>query len=417
MQLIEQQDLANVLLLDLHLRTPSAVENALMVHGGCNVIRVDSVKDAIQKITAEAPALIISEWKLADYSALDLLRVLQSFDEWKNIPVLIVSDVSAREILRQTQNFNLLGVQNKPVDSRILSGYLDELINVSEPEIHREDLLRVDIRGKIKNIQHLTPLPSHIKAVMEMSDNPETSSSMLADIIQNDPSLTARILKTVNSAYYGFNREVGNINRAIIILGFDEIKDLALTSIKQSFPRGYNELFDWDKFWVHSLGVAYTARALSVKTPDIKPDDAFVAGLLHDFGKIVMDLYFKDTFQFILKETIELNQSLNKTEKKLIHIDHAEIGGLVAENWNLPVQLVKAIRYHHNPAIAGQGNSVIHLVHTANVLCHHLSIGNSGNPISDVAWRGSLQFLGLEDTSFEELWEELGIDRGKLEML
>ncbi len=262
------------------------------------------------------------------------------------------------------------------------------------------------IRDALQNINKLAPLPSIVKEVLEISRNPDASVRDLTEIVIKDQALTAKILKIVNSAYYGFYREIGNVNHAIVILGFNEIKNITLAAcIIQAFPAESDPVFNRDQFWLHTLGVAYTSSMLSKFTSGISANDAFVVGLLHDIGKVVLDQHFHKEFMEIIIEAQKSQRPLMRVSTELIGIDHAEVGGLLAANWEFPASLVQAIRYHHEPSKAGKNDYHIHLAHIANYFVHKHEIGNSGNPVPDRPYKGSLHRLGLTLGKIEELWK------------
>lgn len=268
-----------------------------------------------------------------------------------------------------------------------------------------------NIRSALSRIVWLAPLPTVIQEILEASRDPNTSAKYLADIIRRDQSITAKILKIVNSAYFGFPREIGNIDRAIVILGFNDIRDITIAvCLKNTFDHPENDLFDRDKFWVHSLAVAYIARALSSRIDKMLPSDAFVMGLLHDFGKAILNEHFHDEFLKCLRISKNSGQPLHLVCYEKLGIDHAEVGGIIADSWKLPIPLVNAIKYHHNPVIASRENKEVHLAHVANVLAHNNKIGHSGNLKPDPVSSLSLEILGIKPDGLPELWESLKID-------
>jgi len=217
--------------------------------------------------------------------------------------------------------------------------------------------------------------------------------------------LTVKILKIVNSAYYGFYREIGNVNHAIVILGFNEIKNIALAAcIIGTFPASVSRLFNREQFWLHCLGVAFTAGLLSKYTPGLNSNDAFVIGLLHDIGIVVLDQHFNEVFLNVVQEAHTQQRPLVRVETEILGLDHAEIGGIVADQWELPVPLVRGIRYHHRPSQGGKEDLSIHLAHLSNYFCHRHTLGYSGNPVPDNPYKGSLKRLGLTLARVEELW-------------
>jgi putative nucleotidyltransferase with HDIG domain len=240
----------------------------------------------------------------------------------------------------------------------------------------------------------------------------------LRSAIEKDQSLTAKLLKTVNSAYYGFHRKVGNVDRAIVVLGFNEIINLTLAAcIIQEYNGSEDRVFNHQQFWIHALGAAYIARTLAARRPELNAKDAFVIGLLHDFGKVALDQHFHKLFADIITAAAREHRPLHGVESERLFIDHAEIGAIIAESWKLPQPLVKAIQYHHSPELGHGHPQEIALAHLANYYCHNHQIGNSGNPAPDKPRPECLAVLGIAERDLEEVWQLLGIDEIQLRTL
>ncbi len=277
--------------------------------------------------------------------------------------------------------------------------------------------MEVNIRSEIIQISKLAPLPKIVQQIFKVTSDPTSSARDLSLLIIKDQSLTAKILKIINSAYYGFNRKIGNVNHAIVILGFDEIKSITMAlCLMKYYPVEQSRLFNRELFWKHSIGTAHIARALSSLKMELNCEDAYVIGLLHDFGKVILDQFFPEVFRNALELAAQHKQPLHHVLKESIGIDHAEIGGLIAEHWQLPVPLSNAIRLHHNPAEADNSDYFVHLVHLANYFCHKNVIGASGNPKPDEPFEGSLKALGIENQDLDQVWDFLNIGAQKIDL-
>jgi len=267
------------------------------------------------------------------------------------------------------------------------------------------------IRIKINKVSNLSPLPMVVRKVMEISNDPNSSASNLGSVIKKDQSLTAKILKIVNSAYFGFYRKISNIDQAIVILGFEEIKNITIaTSLMQSFPTDYNFMLNRDDFWMHSLSCAFISKALCSSSLELNAEDAFVVGLIHDIGKLVMLQHLNQPYNLVIYNSAEHIEKLHLVEKKMLGVDHTEVGAILAENWKLPRQLVDAINFHHNPEKAAPNSMYAHVAHIANYFSHKYKLGRSYNPKPDDVSKASLKALGLEKVGLEELWERIKID-------
>lgn len=239
------------------------------------------------------------------------------------------------------------------------------------------------IKRIAQNVLSLPALPTIIAQMIELIDNPRTSASQLTRLISTDQVLTAKILKLANSAYYGFPRRIGTINLAIVVLGFDTIKDLGLSaSIIDRFKRrSGNSSFDMSLFWEHSIGCGVIGKKIARELNYRISGEVFVAGLLHDIGKLILNQYFPNEFNEIIERIKKNNESFVQAEKDVIGVGHAVIGSWLTEKWNLPSQLVEVIKYHHTPDNAPEQTQIASIVQFADFLCKWRGIGYSGDSV------------------------------------
>jgi HD-like signal output (HDOD) protein len=401
----------NVVLLDNSKPDVEQTINTLHSIRTCNIRTFDSVHGALQEINKRIPDVIISELEVEDHSVEELLHVLNTYQKLRNIPVLVLTIFQSKQILNKLMGLGAAGVLVKPADPKILAEHLEKIYPTDEEEAQiRMPQAAQSIQEHLRQIRDLAPLPTLAAEIIAISNNPKSTARDLALIIQKDQSLAARLLRIVNSAYYNFYRKISDVSRTIVILGLLEVKNITLAAcLMQNFPTRRGPYFTPELYWRHALGAAYITRSLAKLCKDLSPEDAFTMGLLHDFGKVIFDQHFGAVFDVILREAAEKNQPLNQVEKELVGIDHAVIGALVAENWNLPKTLVHAIRYHHEPYISFSDRRVS-FVHLANYFCHKLKIGASGNPAPEELHPGTLPALGIENKNIDEVWEMTGID-------
>jgi HD-like signal output (HDOD) protein len=236
------------------------------------------------------------------------------------------------------------------------------------------------IKRITERIINLPTLPTVVSRMIEIVDNPKTSALSLARLISMDQSLTARILKLANSAYYGFSQEITTVNRAIVIIGFITVREMGLSlSILDVFKNNPNSaLFDVSRFWEHSIGCGVAARMIARRFGMALVGEAFVAGLLHDIGKIVLNQYAPKEFEEIMTLVAEGKVDLDRAEEAILGTSHAQIGGWLAAKWRLPSIIADSIRFHHAPWEAPAERTFIAAVTLGDWLCHSCSIGNSG---------------------------------------
>ena len=252
-----------------------------------------------------------------------------------------------------------------------------------------------------ESIIRLPTLPTVVSRMIQLVDNPKTSAASLAQFIASDQSLTARILKLANSAYYGFPREITTVNMAIVVLGFNAVKDMGLSlSVFDVFKDIEGDAtFSSTDFWQHSIACGVASRVLARRILPRVAGEAFVAGLLHDIGKVILNQYAHAEFVAILKLVASSGVSLDEAELAVIGASHAQVGGWLAEKWNLPTLIVSSIIFHHTPFQAPAEFAVMDtLVSLANYLCHTSHIGNSARTqpqVPDERWWQIFENAGI----------------------
>lgn len=225
-----------------------------------------------------------------------------------------------------------------------------------------------------QGILDLPTLPTVVAKIVELVDNPRTNASTLAHLIARDPALTARMLKMANSAYYGFPRRIGTINLAIVILGFNTVRDLAVSaSLVERVNLSYEGGDLMTDFWEHSVSTAIAARMLQRFGLAGSVGESFVAGLLHDIGRLVVARYLPDEFIKLQSRLEESREPLWALEHELLGMSHAEIGGMLCKHWNLPEALCEAIRWHHLPLERPDADPLTGIIHFAEYIAHRSS--------------------------------------------
>ena len=228
---------------------------------------------------------------------------------------------------------------------------------------------------KLDRIETLPTLPAIASKINTLLMDYDTSIQELSRIIEIDQSLASKLLQLANSPCYSLRRRVTNIPDAVILLGFKAVNNLVLSvSLIDAFSASGNlDGFDINAFWKHSVGVAIVSKNLGEQLRYAPSDDCFLAGLLHDIGKVVLSHYFQDIFKKIWARVDSENISYLEAEKSELSIDHAVIGGCLAENWKLPEGLVDAIHRHHSMEAGASNPNLLAIVNTANSLLNLLS--------------------------------------------
>ncbi|MCH7618501.1 MAG: HDOD domain-containing protein [Candidatus Marinimicrobia bacterium] len=268
------------------------------------------------------------------------------------------------------------------------------------------DSRRESLKEKILNTEDLPTLPITVSRILELVDNPKTTAGMLSELINIDPVLAAKVLKVANSAFFGFPRRISTLNLAIVILGFSSLKHLCLSvGIMNLWPENEKGSgLEMNAFWSHSIATGVAARLIAKKVKYEIPGEAFVCGLIHDIGKLLLNDLLNEEYKEILSSSQEGIRPLHAIEEDTLGVDHSLVGGWLTEKWNLPHELVQSIKAHHN--INGQNDNLLDMiVYVADSLAHRYKVGNSGN---------------FNPDKFEEcltnLCEKFGIDMAKIDM-
>lgn len=260
----------------------------------------------------------------------------------------------------------------------------------------------------IQRIQDLPTLPSTLAKIIKVAESPSSTAVELGDVISKDQSISSMILKIVNSAFYGHLRQISSISHAIVILGFQMVKTLALgVSIFQASPNGARPAFDRGRFWLHSIGVATCAKSLSGKIdlgPEMDRETIFLSGLLHDIGKVVFDTFFNEEYRLVARAAVEEELLIRDVEARELGMDHAEAGYHLARKWQFPTPVINAIRFHHDLAANEEGDGKIEsLVHVSDRIVRMLNIGYGGDKQEPPVEPLALEKLGLSEGDLEAL--------------
>jgi len=225
------------------------------------------------------------------------------------------------------------------------------------------------IRDKVQTIIQLPALPSIAMEIVDLVENPKTSASKLGRLVSSDQALAAKVLKIANSPFYGFPRKISTIEFGIIVLGFDALKEIVISiSLISSLQKRSDGYFNAKAFWDHSISSGVIARRLARDLNYRISGEVFVAGLLHDIGISVLHRFFHTEFRRVVGIAHETDLTSLEAEESVLGVTHADVGGWLAERWNLPAQLVEAISLHHAPEKAEKSPDLVALIHCADVI-------------------------------------------------
>ena len=230
-----------------------------------------------------------------------------------------------------------------------------------------------DIMAKVESFPSM---PGAATKLLTVLDDPDISPTQIEEIIRLDPGITANILKLTNSAYFGFASKIGSIRQAVILLGAKELVKIVTASCVNAAMNSTILGYDLPpgELWKHSIAVSIVAESLAKELNCSEIHEIFTAALLHDVGKLVLGDFVKKDLHAIETET-STGVPFHVAERSVLGTDHAEIGAKILDSWSFPPQIVKAVRWHHDPDSADDTNRLIDIVHVANVLCLMIGVG------------------------------------------
>jgi HD-like signal output (HDOD) protein len=266
-----------------------------------------------------------------------------------------------------------------------------------------------ELLDKIQHVANLPTLPQVASHLIHVINDPLTSASDVAFIIGQDLSLSAKVLRLANSAFYGIPRSITNINNAVVILGIKVINTMVLSlTVFDLFPENKKSptVFDRKKFWLHSLSCGVIAKYLASKVKKLilfDPEEAFCAGLLHDIGKVVMEQYLHDDFQKALFISIKEEISLYEAEMKIFGFSHSDVAEWLTQSWSLPYDIQLPMIYHHTPHDATQCQEIVLLCHLADRICYETGMSIDPKFKFPDLIPGTIETLKLTPADIEEV--------------
>jgi putative nucleotidyltransferase with HDIG domain len=227
-------------------------------------------------------------------------------------------------------------------------------------------------------VDGMPAFPKSVQKILELTRDVNCTPKDLVQVIDKDPVVMVKILKVVNSAYYSLPKQITSINHAVVYLGFNTIKNLALgIAAIGMLPKSNAAGFDVQQYLLHSLSTASIAKQLAARVGDADPMDCFIAGLLHDFGKVVFAQFMPEEFRLALEISQGDASSLHEALQKIIGVDHAVVGGMLVEKWRFAPHLVETIQNQHGSNL--KDTDMIACVFAANQISKKLNFGFGGN--------------------------------------
>ena len=266
-------------------------------------------------------------------------------------------------------------------------------------------------------------MPGAAVKLLLLMDDPDINVAQIEAILGQDPGLMANILKLANSAYFGMPAKVGSIKQAVLILGLKRLVQIVIAScvsaIMDKPVLGYD--LPPGALWYHSIGVSVAAEGLMKELKINAAEEIFTAALLHDVGKLVVGGLIDNDFKK-MKKSLSQGMSFEEAEIVALGTNHAEVGAQILQQWSLPPVIVNAVRWHHSPESADSADTMLDIIHVANVLCLMIGVGVGRDglqyePSEEVVGRLGLEQYHLENVASQvlqwvnELSDALGADR------
>lgn len=262
---------------------------------------------------------------------------------------------------------------------------------------------------ELQVINDLPTLPSVFLKLMRLMRDPNVPIKEISKVVESDPAISMKVLRLVNSSFYGLSRTIDSVHQAVVLLGSSTLKNIVISiSIFKTLGESSNtEGFDRAAFWLHSIGCGTAARYLEKRLNLGKQEEAFICGIIHDIGKVVLDKYFNAELNSSLKLALEKKVTIYQAEMELLGISHAEIGAHVAEQWQLPQKFVDVISQHHKFDPEAENAKHVALVIISDRITRKYRIGSGGDifipQVAPVVW----ETLGITEESLKDCEEEL----------
>jgi len=258
------------------------------------------------------------------------------------------------------------------------------------------------LRRKVENINTLPTVPSVLKRLSTVIEKPRITIVEISAFISNDPALTTKVLKMVNSAIYGFPGRIASVSHATMLLGLNVIKGLLLgVSVFELMQKTMTGLYE------HSLACAIASRVIAQKKNLKEPEEVSVAGLLHDIGKVILMLEYAQEYENAMKEAQERSLSIFDAETIQFGATHADVGGWLAEKWRFPRNLIEVIEFHHRPTLAKNAPLETAIVHMADMLVRARGFGFAGEAFVPDLNPVAFELLKLSDEDIKDVLREM----------
>ena len=275
---------------------------------------------------------------------------------------------------------------------------------------------QIPISELLDQVEALAPLPGVARRVIQITEDDRFSAYDLASVMATDAALVAKLLRLANSAYYGYPRRISTVRDAVVLIGFRAVRSTAIAAaIMDLYPGSDTGPFSVDLFWGHSVACGLMAESIAQETGGAKPEEAFTAGVLHDIGRLLLNQYQTERFGQTVWKALRQGTSLHEAEAQEFGYDHALLGARLAERWNFPEELCRAIAEHHDLGRGADRSGLSSVVARANELCHWFGLWCGFDTVEGARLQPSAALAELSE--HERLYEAVMRRVGGLEEL
>lgn len=368
--------------------------------GGFRVVPARTADDVIRLLRL-GPDLILFDPHIEGnfMRAMELMRRMPKLNH-VGIAVLSGDRVGIKKCVGKGFNGYIL----KPFTPEVLLASTWKILDSVPPLPQDGGPASLDI--EIDKIEGLPTLPTVYAQVEGLCKDPDVDADELSKVIETDPSITMKLLKLSNSAFFGFNREIKSIRDSVALLGNETVQNAVLSisifeALKDQDKSGG---LDKKEFWKHSAAVGSIIRFITKKMK-IEREESFTSGILHDIGKVILDGLFADFYAGVIKTVVEKKLHILEAEELALGLTHNKLGQELAESWGIPPRLIEAISYHHNPKRAELDCELACLVHIADAIARNLNMGSGGDPYVPCIQPFALKQLAISAKDIIS-WEE-----------
>lgn len=412
---------------------------------GAEVTTANNLREALDAAAEKDFSLLVIDLASPEGAGEQLL--LQIRVTGASLPVLLLVSNLDRDMLRRLANLWPVGFLTKPLNMASFSELMPLVIAKDEQLLRRSvELSRfkaaksnepgspraepgvessteeIMAGGKLdeERLQRMLgklPLMPHVVArIVQLRDDDEEVVMKLSEAISADPRLSGQLLRIVNSAYFGFARRIATIPESTVVLGTEAIRNLTIGAAVSNFFSGKSDLVDRGQLWRHSLAAAAASRKVAELSGSRHSEEAFTAGLLHDFGRLAMERHLGEVYGQALMMSRDQTLPLIETEQASLGLDHAWLGGWLARQWNLPPLLAEPIAWHHAPESAAEATrEIAAAVNIGDVLCHRAGLAGIEGVPEPTPSTYAVHMLNLEMGRAMELLPQIQTETQSLE--